>query len=139
MALTKAQIITEIQNNILTGGNRTTAASMRQICYDILDFVEIAYTTYFFIAVDSGSGNYVGTNANVVALNKGDEVRLLMTTANTGPATFNPNSTIAYQLLKFTNKPLQLNDVHNNKIVVATFDGTSLQITSITDNIGEGN
>ena len=138
--ITKAAIITQIQSTILSGGNQTTALSVRQVLYNMLDFIEIAYKTFYFSPItDDGSNNFSGSNANYLALNEGDELRFKLSAPITGASTFNPSGLGSIPLLKFGNISTENNDGKTGQIIVCTYDGSNLQITSITDNIGEGN
>ena len=136
--MTKADIINEINNVVLSGGNRTTAAHMRQLLFDILDYIGTSSNSYYFSATNTGN-NYAGTNANLVSLNEGDEVVIKINVPNTGASTFKPNTLPAGNLLKFGNMALEKNDLKANQIIEARFDGINYQIISVTDNIGEGN
>jgi hypothetical protein len=88
----------------------------------------------------SGTNTYTGTLAGLTAysqlLNKNITFNV---NANTGASTVNLNSLGVIPFVKFGNVPLEANDFKNNQRIVANYDGTSFQVLSVTDNIGEGN
>jgi len=88
----------------------------------------------------TGTNNYVGTIAGLTSnsqlLNK--NITLIIANANTGDCSINFGfGAISWR--KFGNVPFEANDVKNNQRVMGNYDGTYLQIMTVTDNIGEGN
>lgn len=86
-------------------------------------------------AVATGIDTYAATFTGLTTLSAGQVFYALFQHANTGPSTLNPNSLGAIPMLKFGDTPLRANDIKDNQVLEMLFDGTNLQILSVTDNI----
>lgn len=88
----------------------------------------------------TGTNNYVGTIAGLTSnsqlLNK--NITLIVANGNTGACSIDFGFG-AIQWRKFDNSVFESGDVKNNQRVMGNYDGTFLQIMTVTDNIGEGN
>jgi hypothetical protein len=59
--MNKAQLVAEINALVLTGGNRTSAANVRQVLTDMVTFLEDQTTSTSGIIAESGGGQFSAT------------------------------------------------------------------------------
>jgi len=85
-----------------------------------------------------GANTYAGTFTNLTTMAVGQVLFVNFTDGNTGPATLNPNGIGAITMLKFGDAALENGDLKAGQIAVMCYDGTNLQILSVTDNIAVG-
>lgn len=101
--------------------------------------------TWMFITAGANYGVASGTNTysinipGISAYYDGLELSINCTNGNTGACTFNVNGIGILTGVKFGNDALETNDIKNGQVIKGTVVGSTLQITGVTDNIGEGN
>lgn len=84
----------------------------------------------YVTATGSANAYAVSLDAQIVAYVTGMTIKFKANFANTGPATVNGNSLGAKSLVKDGNVALGINDILNNQIITAIYDGTNFQITN---------
>lgn len=82
--------------------------------------------------------SFDGTITGLTSMAAGQVLFMYFTNANTGPSTLNPNGLGALTMLKFGDTALESGDIKANQIMLMQYDGTNLQILSVTDNIMVG-
>ena len=93
-----------------------------------------------FSCQDAGSSSAYACNLNpaITGYTPGTTYWFKANTANSGPATINFNSLGAKTIKKLSNQDLAANDVKGGQWVMATYDGTNMQMQSQTANAAGG-
>lgn len=88
--MTKAELIAEVEANVLTGGNRTTAANTRQVLIDMINNLGAGANPVKNITAKAGGGQALATaltgSANRVdtCATDGDSVKIQAGTTDAG-------------------------------------------------------
>jgi hypothetical protein len=92
-------------------------------------------TTDMVYLIASGTDTYTATSGSILSLQEGMTFAVKYLNANTGAATLNINGYGAVPLKNFENAALVAGDIKAGQILDCTYDGTNLQIKSVTSNI----
>lgn len=136
-ASTTTKGIVEIATLAEINANTGTGGTAAVLTVDPATLVTSKYgrgTNYYGYAADAGANDTYAITCSPAptAYTAGDRFTFKANTANTGAATLNVNSLGAKTIKKNYNGDLSNNDILANQIVEVVYDGTNMQIMTIT-------